>query len=438
MPCYPRHFNKNVKFVVIITFLIGLFWLTGCTTPNKTVTASHEEKAVPVKTEKGITDESLKCITCHEERGVTHGWIADWEGSKHARKGVGCEACHISSTLEPAVKEAMELGYFHTDESNCEDKRVHRQVIAGNCGKCHIKQFNEFMRSRHSIGWKRMLDYGQNVPVPKDFPSAKCEQCHNIQFKCDSCHTRHTFNTFEAKTPEACRTCHTGLDHPHYELYISSKHGTVYTASQSNILEESHSVRSLRSPICVTCHMPQGTHDVSFGLAYGPAGCGTSYINRDGVKVDETELGKRRDAMLSVCSTCHSPNFARKTLATADTIHKNVEIILKEAKDIISGLEKENTALPARSEMADTSLLGHALILGNPQLYSNKSRLERLFYKFSCSTVIAWKGAYHMNPNYTNLYGWVELQKDLGDIKEEARRLREEAELRRKMEIKLR
>ena len=33
------------------------------------------------------------------------------------------------------------------------------------------------------------------------------------------------------------------------------------------------------------------------------------------------------------------------------------------------------------------TLLGHALILGNPQLYSNKSRLERLFYKFSCSTV---------------------------------------------------
>ena len=438
MPFYSRHFNKTARFFVFAAFLLWLLCVTGCTTQNKTVIIPAEEKSAPVKTEKGITEESLKCITCHEERGVTHGWIADWEGSKHARKGVGCEVCHISTALEPAVKEAMDFGYFHTDESNCEDKRINRQVIAGTCGKCHVKQYNEFMRSRHSIGWKRILDYGQNVALPKDFPSAKCEQCHNIQFKCDSCHTRHTFNTFEAKTPEACRTCHTGLDHPHYEIYISSKHGAVYTASQSNILEESRSVKSLRSPVCVTCHMPQGNHDVSFGLAYGPAGYSTSYINRDGVMVDETELGKKRNAMLSICSMCHSPNFARKTLTTADTIHKNVESILKDAWNIISELGKGDITPPPTNEMADTALLGHALILGNPQLYSGKSKLERLFYKLSCSTVIAWKGAYHMNPNYTNLYGWVELQKDLSDIKEEARRLREDAEIKRKMEIKLR
>jgi hydroxylamine dehydrogenase len=51
---------------------------------------------------------------------------------------------------------------------------------------------------------------------------------------------------------------------------------------------------------------------------------------------------------------------------------------------------------------------------------------------------VTWKGAYHANPNHTHLYGWAALQNGLSDIKEEARKLREEAEIRRKMEIRLR
>src|SRR5574337_51065 len=149
MAYLSRYFNnKSIHFFIVTIFLIGLFWLTGCSTQKKAAIAPQEEVATPAKEERGITEESLKCITCHEERGVTHGWIADWEGSKHARKGVGCEACHIGLAMEPALKEAAELEYISIDGSNCEDKRVHRQVIAGNCGRCHIKQYNEFLKSR--------------------------------------------------------------------------------------------------------------------------------------------------------------------------------------------------------------------------------------------------------------------------------------------------
>ena len=432
------HLNKLVRFIIFTLFFVELIWFTGCTTQTKTAAVPHEEKTVSVKKESGITEESLKCITCHEERGITHGWIADWEGSKHARKGVGCESCHIISALELAVKEAAELEYLSTSGSNCEDKRVNRQVIAGSCGKCHAKQYNEFMKSRHSIGWKRMLDCGRDIEISKETRTANCEQCHNIQFKCDSCHTRHTFNTLEAKTPEACMTCHMGSDQPQYEIYISSKHGAVYSASQSSILKESESIRSLRSPICVTCHMPQGTHDISFGLAYGPVGGELSYIDRNGIALDESRLAERRNAMLSVCNACHSPRFAKEKLTMADTIHKKVEAIVNETEEIISGLEKDNLIIPPINKKTNIQSLGHAIILGNQQLYSAKSSIERLFFKLTNSAKVTWKGAYHANPNYTHLYGWVALQNDLSDIKEEARKLREEAEIRRKMEIRLR
>jgi len=184
--------------------------------------------------------------------------------------------------------------------------------------------------------------------------------------------------------------------------------------------------------------MPLGTHDISFGLAYGPAGGELSYVDRNGIAVDESRLAERRTAMLSVCNACHSPRFAKEKLTTADTIHKNVETIVKEAEKIISGLEKDNLIIFPINKKVNIQSLGHAIILGNQELYSNKSRIERLFSKLTYSAKITWKGAYHANPNYTHLYGWAELQNDLNAIKEESRKLREEAEIRRKMEIRLR
>ncbi|MDG6026528.1 MAG: hypothetical protein E3K40_07430 [Candidatus Brocadia sp.] len=455
--CIARHSNdqKPPLFTVGVIFA-GLFTLTGCSTQKETtithqqaivpsraetvtLTKSEETVPLPKKEEKGIAEESLKCITCHEQRRLTHGWVADWEGSKHARKGVGCEVCHIGSITELATTEITELEYLGMQESNCEDKRVRRHVTANMCGKCHKKELQEFMKSRHSVSWERMLESGKLASIPKGAWSERCEQCHNIQFKCDSCHTRHTFNTLEAKTPEACRTCHMGSDNPHYEMYISSKHGSVYMASQSGILKESQAVSSLRSPVCVTCHMPQGNHDLSFGLTNGPvAGSGLSYIDRNGAAIDEVERAKKRADMLSVCNICHSLSFAKKTLLDADDVHKNIEAVIKEARDIVSGLEREDLLSRPMGKTTSMPLSAHAFVQEALPSYANKSRIERLFIKLTQSAAVTWKGAYHGNPGYTYLYGWAKLQEDLSDMKEEVRKIREEAELQRRMKMKLR
>ena len=446
--------NKSIKCVFVLVLFAELFCLVSCATQKEATYPPQKAAATPredvmeitkaeetvkvIEEEKGITEESLQCITCHEERRITHGWVADWQGSKHARKGVGCEACHVSSNTELAVKDDMELEYLSANGNSCEDNRVHRKVTAGNCGKCHVKEYQEFMKSRHSIGWQRMLECGKLMAIPKDTCSEKCEQCHNIQFKCDSCHTRHTFSTLEAKTPEACRTCHMGPDHPHYEAYISSKHGTIYTASQSMILKESQSVQSLRSPVCVTCHMPQGIHDMSFGLTRGSAGSGLSYIDRNGATIDDVELAKKREDMLSVCNTCHSLRFAKKALLMADDIHKNIGAVIREARDMILDLEKEKQLFPSFGEMTKIPLASHAFILGDLHVYTGKSRMERLFITLTQSAAVTWKGAYHENPGYTHLYGWAKLQEDLSDMREEMKKIRDESELKRKMGIKLR
>jgi hypothetical protein len=45
-----------------------------------------------------------------------------------------------------------------------------------------------------------------------------------------ACDTRHSFSLVEARKPEACHTCHMGPDHPNYEAYMASKHGSIYVA----------------------------------------------------------------------------------------------------------------------------------------------------------------------------------------------------------------
>ncbi len=428
---------KSIMFIIFLIAFIKLFSFAGCVIQNKKIVTPHEKVTSTIESERKITEESLKCIACHERRGVTHGWIADWEASKHAQRGVGCEVCHVSLIVEPLEKEAVEQGYLPPDGSNCEDKGVHRRVVAGVCGKCHSKQYNEFMMSRHSISWKRVLECSKDVMSHNETYSDQCEQCHNIQFTCDSCHTRHTFNTFEAKTPETCSTCHMGPDHPQYDIFISSKHGVLYSASQNNILKEPESKQSLQSPVCTTCHMPQGTHDVSFGLVHGSVGVSKSYIDRDGVVTDEVKLAGRRSAMLSICSMCHSRSFAETTLTTADSIYKNIDAVVNEAKEIVVGLEKEGLVSLPVSEGTVNQYPYHAIILGSQQ-YNGKSKIYYLFSQLIKNALVSWKGACHSNPNYTYLYGWAELQKGFDEMKTEARRVREEAEIKRKMGIKLR
>ena len=50
--------------------------------------------------------------------------------------------------------------------------------------------------------------------LPPVIAERGCGACHAIgrdDGKCNSCHTRHTFATAEARKPEACQTCHMGI-----------------------------------------------------------------------------------------------------------------------------------------------------------------------------------------------------------------------------------
>ncbi len=345
----------------------------------------------PKKTDEGI-DVGF-CISCHQER--TPGLFQSWVESKHANNGVNCITCHI-------------------DHQAASDQKA--MVFPDKCGQCHPKQLQEFQKSRHSIGFDRMRIQGEYLGIPHEIRSAFCERCHLVQKRCNSCHTSHRFSLKEARDPDACGCCHLGPDHPHKEMYETSLHGTIYKITQD----------PERAPRCVTCHMPKGSHNASFGIARGPAGTRSPVVDLEGVPISKEKEERRREEMVGVCTKCHSKRFAQEQLENADQVKEAGFRLQEEGKEAIQGIAQKGLIYPPASERMPHPTEGHTLVLADPQLYLGTSYIERLFFTmFKFHNIRVWKSGYHFSPSYTHGYGWTEMQLDLIDIKEEARKLRE-------------
>lgn len=333
------------------------------------------------------------CMNCHQ--GVTPGIFQSWAESKHAKKGVHCVSCHVD---HQAASEQKSM------------------VFPEKCGECHKKELADFRKSRHSIGFDRMRIQGEYLGIPQEIRAAFCERCHIIQKRCNSCHTSHKFSVKEARGPDACGSCHLGPDHPHKEMYETSLHGTIYKVTQE----------PERAPRCVTCHMPNGTHDSSFGIARGPAGTRTEVVDLKEVPISGEEVAKRRKDMIGVCSKCHSRRFAQEQLENADQVKEEGFRLLERGKEAILEIEKEGLIYPPVTDRMPHPTEGRAMVLADPQLYIGTSHIERLFFTmFKFHNIRVWKSGYHFSPAYTHGQGWAEMQMDLIDIKEEAQKLRD-------------
>ncbi len=341
-------------------------------------------------------EEYRDCVKCHSKREPNI--IKDWQESKHFENNVGCASCH------------------GTDHEYITDNAG--RVPPSRCSTCHAKQFSEFIRSRHSIAWARMEQSAQYKDLPEETRTVMCQQCHSVSEKCDSCHTRHKFDRIEARKPAACATCHSGPSQPQFEVFDTSKHGVLYRTEGM----------TGRAPVCVTCHGSESDHDVSRGLARGPVGDASIYVGLDNKPITEKMAKKRRQDMLRVCGQCHSRGFAVPRLEAADAVHRATDELLDEARSIVESLNKEGLLTPPVSARPAHPNGGKSLVLGLDQQYQGTSRVEGLFFNMAHkSSLTAWKGAYHMNPDYAHTYGWVALNLDFIALKEEARKLREKA-----------
>jgi cytochrome c553 len=288
-----------------------------------------------------------------------------------------------------------------------------------------------------------------------------CGGCHKIGFKteaeindlkrdgagfgvasCDACHTRHIFSLKEAREPQACRTCHMGIDHPQWEMFSSSKHGVRYLLKQNGTLPT-----KVAAPTCQTCHVQEGNHAVRTAWGFlavrlpmpddrqwaadratilqalgvlDPAGKPTARLDvvkgADVARLTQEDWQQERDKMVKTCNRCHSVNFARRELEKGDQMVREADRLMAEAIRVVAGLYKDGV-------LAKPDTYAHPF----PDLLTFHDAPtvieQRLFLMFLEHRMRTFQGAFHANPDYALWYGWSEMNRDLSEIKAMAKEL---------------
>jgi hydroxylamine dehydrogenase len=354
------------------------------------------------------------CVECHSKSSPR--LVTSWQESRHAVKGVGCAACH--------------------GEDHSRIFEVKGEVSAAVCGTCHATQVKEFSKSLHAIAIDTMKadpKFGRLSPAMAEL---SCNGCHQIgkQFSdgsrgnCNSCNSGHSFSSREARRPESCAQCHTGPDHEHLEMWLTSKHGQLYSDETTRA----------QSPTCVTCHMPSGSHDTSVGLSLGNVAHGAALdTTKPPVKmrlISAGEFERQRESMLSTCLPCHSSRFSTESLSKADLVKVEADQVLAEAVAIIEQLHSDGLLKSGSSQGRSTNHIATStnreppLVLGGDQLYEGLSPIEQRFFGMSkFHHASTFKGAYHHSPLHTHNKGFLLMKQDLDFIKQEADRLRKKA-----------
>lgn len=383
-----------------------------------------------------------ECITCHKK--VTPGLVQQHLEGKMAKAGIDCSSCHGSG------------------HKKMDDTKLAEMPTPETCAGRHSKQTEQFKAGKHNLAWiaasaMPMWAHQPKAVVGEGYKG--CSGCHKMGVKsdaekaqyrygnaqCDSCHTRHSFKKSEAQDPRACQTCHMGFDHPQWEMWSTSKHGTIWQIEGKG---------SKRAPTCQTCHMQEGDHAVM--TAWGFLALRLPEDDKDwlndrvtilqalGVldengnptprldvvkagkvaRLTKEEFQKERDEMTKICSQCHGVSYAKTQLEAGDMVIKDVDRIMADAIREVQSLYKEDVLKkPANWTFAPDLL----------QFYEAKSSIEQdLYLMFLEYRMRTFQGAFHMNHDYMHWYGWAPMKGTLQKIKDEAEKLRAEKTLGKK------
>ncbi|RLB67462.1 MAG: hypothetical protein DRH08_03590 [Deltaproteobacteria bacterium] len=296
--------------------LLGLFCLFLCfaITPCFTIAAVAED-----------------CVECHKKE--TPAAVEQWQASSHAPV-ISCSACHGSD------HEAILKGNAPVD--------------AKVCGRCHEDAYHEHVSSKHGMGlhsgWgctrnlesrdprecrfcheegstqpKTTVQCARFLTQTSEMGSLGCNRCHQVGNSCASCHTNHITDLATVRGPESCATCHMGPDHPQWEMWQTSRHGVLFEA-----------LGETAGPTCQRCHMPDGSHDVSYGITMSPAM----------VQVSSEQFVLRRQEMIKLCTQCHAESFAERELKSGDAILAQSQALISEAEAVIRDLADRDLLVP--------------------------------------------------------------------------------------------
>ncbi|MGX2038806.1 multiheme c-type cytochrome [Methylocaldum sp. MU1018] len=414
-----------------------------------------------------------QCVTCHQ--AVTPGAFHAWQSSSHANldkirnmPNAQDPRFYKKEKLAEVERQLVERGLLKEGEQlkdvGCID--CHGSVGAKSiqhdkdlvmpdrvsCGTCHTAEFAEAEaeknqewpqdqwpkgRPSHAMDWQANVETAIWAGMAEREIAQGCDMCHYQQNKCDGCHTRHTFSAAEARQPEACSTCHNGVDHNEWENYQLSKHGTVYLTQGKQKwnfevpLKDAITKGGYTAPTCQTCHFEfegEYSHNLvrKVRWAFNPTPAIADNLNHPWFE-------QRKDAWQQTCANCHSPSFAESYLTTADKGTIAGLKVEQEAKKVVEALHKDGLLPGQKTNRPEPPKPEKDAAGGFFQLFwakgNNPSHVERVYADMWEHDVIKlYKGLFHANPGgFTYTEGWSELMRDYAIIMDENTKLREAA-----------
>lgn len=441
----------------------GLFYKPSANVPNVEVTRQQ-------------------CVQCHAS--ITPGWVHGWQKSLHAnldliRKLPDTDPrAYKKAILREVEENLVSLGILKRGQNlrevaciDCHmgvgrDKGNHladlKMPDRATCGTCHVRQFAEAESEFDTQNWPQgqwprghpshAVDYTANVGLAtwvalqrhpeQSSVAVGCTFCHINQAKCDTCHTRHEFSTVDARKPQACATCHNGVDHNEYENYMLSKHGTVYqtlghTWNWDARLADALTTGGQTAPTCALCHFEykgQFTHNLARKVRWGFLPFKSIADN-----LGHPWFEERKEAWTGTCSKCHSPSFARAYFDMTDKgikagvevveeVRKTVEELYKEG--LLVGQKANRPAPPAPEKDEPGGFFGLFFSQGN-----NPTVVDRIFAEMWEQYIAQhMKALEHVNPGgWTYSAGWTDLIKAKTIINDEATKLRQMQEIEQRL-----
>src|SRR5512132_2239873 len=422
----------------------------------------------------GVLDQAT-CATCHRRLHPTI--VAQFEQGAMGRAGV----------QNPRVKmpPGTQLTCATCHGTNHDDIMATKgRVPETTCGACHQEIYKDaVLDAGHSYGpgpgdlginWERNIGVPHYKQMPRKVMEMGCDACHaqagatdakywsedqkryvdtsSLTYRngCIACHTRHSFSLEEARKPEACYTCHMGPDHPNYEAYMSSKHGSIYVARGKG-WDWSPPMAEAKwdAPTCAYCHMlyvaADGTrtssHNMTRKIIWGMGVQAAGGELKDITVTPENQA--KRNEMIKVCLTCHSEDKARGYLESADAHKLAGDALVIEARNVLAGLYRDKLIQPSHAQLSAGLLSGPrytaidlpgGLAFHSPaSLYFDVAPVEREYFDlFFFSALKSYKGAFHMSPDYAWWYGYADVLGHLASIRDHAEQLRGARSLQRR------
>lgn len=452
--------NKSIIFrglsIAAIALLISQIMISSYNVPLD-IQSDRSDccfESDPLFVEAQTTYSGEECLGCH--RQVTPNIFVQWNQSKHGMNSVYCDSCHGSN------HEAL---IWPTGQQ---------------CKSCHSTQVEQFIKGKHHLAWLAGDVIASSVlQLDETIAWKGCGYCHRIGSsgnttnwgpntpgvattagsKCDSCHTRHSFSIVEARKPEACRNCHMGFDHPTYEMYMSSKHGVIYSTRGDEFVWDYpyNEEWPNEAPVCITCHMDKGNHEaITAYRFYGVLGPDVGPLKEDsewaadnaevlkglgvltpdgqpGVIFDvvkdlriatlsDEEFNQIIESELEICYRCHSQTYVDHQFNHYEEVTKQSIHLLAEGVRIVAELYEDGTI-----EKPESYPYNYPFMLA---FYNSPTPIEQdLYLMLEKWHNRMFQGSFHESADYMHWEGYAPMKEHLVRMRAEAQRMRLEAKL---------